>query len=381
MTTRRTAFVSYRPKTILNKHKRADHWFWTRYSAYPYIGCQHGCEFCYCREQKYSPYDDPNDFAHVIKVKENAPDLLRRALKNAPLDPIFTGDYQPLERKFEISRRMLEVCHEMGFPVFVLERNPGILRDLDLLKAIHERSRTVVAFSIITTPDSKEYDRVCQMEHLAPPAARRFAAMEKIAAAGIPVGVCMMPILPGLCDDEANFDAVARWTAGHGGSFVLASGLTLSDQQKEFFFTVLRERFPDLLGLYQKLYPPHSYGPADGSGRTLALRAREACVRFGIRDRMPRPIVPGEKRALNKRVVELLAEKLHELELNNAADLLLWKYRKAAWAIEDMEEEIGLLYRTMGLKGLQSIPDIGAGLAAEIGASIEANSTHNQAGR
>lgn len=381
MTTRRTTFIPYRPRTILNKHKRADHWFWTRYSAYPYIGCQHECEFCYCREQKYSPYDDPNDFAHVIKVKENAPDLLRRALKNAPLDPIFTGDYQPLERKFEISRRMLEVCHEMGFPVFVLERNPGILRDLDLLKAIHERSRTVVAFSIITTPDSKEYDRVCQMEHLAPPAAKRFAAMEKIAAAGIPVGVCMMPILPGLCDDEANFDAVARWTAGHGGSFVLASGLTLSDQQKEFFFTVLRERFPDLLGLYQKLYPPHSYGPADGSGRTLALRAREACVRFGIRDRMPRPIVPGEKRALNKRVVELLAEKLHELEMNNAADHLQWKYRKAAWAIEDMEEEIGLLYRTMGLKGLQAIPDIGTGLAAEIGALIEANSTHNQAGR
>ncbi|MBI5295892.1 MAG: hypothetical protein HY869_10475 [Chloroflexi bacterium] len=374
MTTRRTTFIPYRPRTVLNKHKRADHWFWTRYSAYPYIGCQHGCEFCYCREQKYSPYDDPHDFAHVIKVKENAPELLRRALKNAPLDPIFTGDYQPLERKFEISRRMLEVCHEMGFPVFVLERNPGILRDLDLLKAIHERSRAVVAFSIITTPDSQEYDRVCQMEHLAPPAAKRFAAMEKIAAAGIPVGVCMMPILPGLCDDEANFDAVARWTAGHGGSFVLASGLTLSDQQKEFFFTVLRERFPDLLGLYQRLYPPHSYGPADGSGRTLALRAREACARYGIRDRMPRPIVPGEKRALNKRVVERLAEKLHEMELNNEADHLLWKYRKAAWAVEDMEEEIGLLYRTMGLKGLQAIPDLGPGLGTEIAAWIDANS-------
>jgi len=70
---RRVSFVSCRPKTILNKHKRADHWFWTRYSAYPYIGCQHGCEFCYCREQKYSPYDDPHDFAYVIKVKENAP--------------------------------------------------------------------------------------------------------------------------------------------------------------------------------------------------------------------------------------------------------------------------------------------------------------------
>ena len=83
---RRTVFITYQPKTILNKSKRADHWFWTRYSAYPYIGCQHGCEFCYCRERKYSPYDDPLDFAYRIKVKENAADLLRKATTYLPAD-------------------------------------------------------------------------------------------------------------------------------------------------------------------------------------------------------------------------------------------------------------------------------------------------------
>lgn len=357
--TRKTTFTRYKPKTILNKAKRADHWFWTRYSAYPYLGCQHGCEFCYCREQKYSPYDDPTDFSHVIKVKENAPELLRRALKNAPLDAIFTADYQPAERKFGMSRRMLEVCLETGFPVFVLERNPGILRDLDLLKAIHKRSRVTVAFSIITTPDSKNYERVCQMEHLAPPAQKRFEAMQKIADAGIPVGTCMMPILPGLCDDPANLEAVTHWTANHGGSFVLASGLTLSDQQKEYFFGILRERFPDLLALYQRLYPPKSYGPAGMDWHKAALRIREACEKHGIHDRMPRPIVPGEKRALNKRIVEVLANQLYEKELNAEPDYRLWEYRKAAWAIEDMAEDIGLVYYTMGLKGLQAIPDAG----------------------
>ena len=366
MTSRKTIFISYKPKTILNKAKRADHWFWTRYSAYPYLGCQHGCEFCYCREQKYSPYDDPDDFSHVIKVKENAPELLRRALKNAPLDAIFTADYQPAERKFQMSRRMLEVCLETGFPVFVLERNPGILRDLDLLKAIHQKARATVAFSIITTPDSKNYERVCQMEHLAPPAKKRFEAMQKIAEAGIPVGTCMMPILPGLCDDAANLEAVVRWTANHGGSFVLASGLTLSDQQKEYFFGVLRERFPDLLALYQRLYPPKSYGPVGTDFHQIALRVREACEKHGIRDRMPRPIVPGEKRALNKRVVELLADQLHEMELNAEPDHRLWAYRKAAWAIEDMAEDIGLVYRTMGLKGLQTIPNVGQPLGTVV---------------
>lgn len=359
MTNRKATFIPYQPKTILNKGKRADHWFWTRYSAYPYIGCQHGCEFCYCREKKYCPHDDPLDFAYSIKIKENAPVLLRRALSRAPVDLVFTGDYQPVERKFGISRKMLEVCYELGFPVFVLERNPGVLRDLDLLQAINQRSPSVVPFSIISTPDSPNYDRVCQMEHLAPRAARRFAAMEKIAAAGILTGTVMMPILPGLCDDDVNLEAVVRWTADHGGKFVLLGGLTLSDQQKAYFFGVLRERFPDLLALYQKLYPEKSYGPADWSQQKIALRVRELCVKYGIRDRVPRPIIPSDKRALNKRIVEVLAERLYHMELENAPGYRLWAYRKAAWAVEDLEQDIGLVYRTMGLRGLQNIENVG----------------------
>jgi DNA repair photolyase len=363
---RRVTFVPYRPKTILNKHKRADHWFWTRYSAYPYLGCQHGCEFCYCREQKYSPYDDPDDFSYVIKVKENAPALLRRALGRTPVDQIFTGDYQPAERKFRLSRQMLEICHELGFPVFVLERNPTVLDDLDVLKAIHEKVHVVVAFSIISTPDAPNYERVCQMEHLAPKAEKCFEAMEKLAAAGIPTGTVAMPLLPGLCDDEITLESLARWTAGHGGEFVLASGLTLSDQQKVYFFNALRERFPDLLPVYRRLFPPKSYSQVGAGWREIALRVREGCVRYGILDRMPRTIILGEKRALNKRVVKALADIVYEMELNNESSYRVWAYRKAAWAIEDLEQDIDLVYRTMGLQGLQNIPNVGQELGQVI---------------
>lgn len=142
---------------------------------------------------------------------------------------------------------MLEVCLEADFPVFVLERSPFVLRDLDLLAAIHQRARAVVAFSIISTPDSPNRARVQAMERLAPPAEERFAAMARLAQAGIHSGTCFMPILPDLCDDEANLEAVVRWTADHGGTFVLAAGLTLADQQRAYFFDVLRERFPDLV--------------------------------------------------------------------------------------------------------------------------------------
>lgn len=370
--TRRTQFVPYQPKTILNKGKRADHWFWTRYSAYPYLGCQHGCEFCYCREQKYSPYDDPQDFAHVIKVKENAPALLRKALSRAPVDAIFTGDYQPAERKFELSRRMLEVCCELGFPVFVLERSPLVLRDLALIQDIHARARAVVAFSILTTPDSANYARVRQMEHLAPPAEKRFTAMRAFAQAGIPTGTCFMPVLPGLCDDDENLQNVVRWTAENGGQFVLTGGLTLSDQQRRYFFDVLSQRFPDLLPLYQRSYPPGSYGPAGGRGQELALGVHQLCQQAGLRDRVPRPIIPGEKRARNKRVVEVLADRLHLMELQNEAQHRLWAYRKAAWAVEDLEQDVGLVYTQMGVKGLASIPNVGPKLAKEIEAILSA---------
>lgn len=208
------------------------------------VGCVR--QYCYCRERKYCPFDDLDDFGHVVQVKENAPDLLRWALSRTPVDVVGTGDYQPAERKFGLSRRMLEVCLELGFPVFVLERSPLVLRDQALLQAIDERAAAVVAFSIISTPDNSAYGRVREMECLAPQAEKRFAAMEQLARAGIMTGTCMMPILPKLCDDDANLQYIVKWTVEHGGQFVLAGALTLADQQRDFFLGVLEERFPDL---------------------------------------------------------------------------------------------------------------------------------------
>jgi DNA repair photolyase len=368
---RKAVFLPYRPKSILNKHKRADHWFWTRYSAYPYLGCQHGCDFCYCRERKYSPYDDPADFARVIRVKENAPELLRRALERTPVDMVFTGDYQPAESKFRLSRSMLEVCYDLGFPVFVLERSPLVGRDLDVLQAIHEKARVVVAFSLIATPESGHYTQVRDLERLSPSAEKRLAAMERFAAAGIPTGTCFMPILPGLCDDDANLEAVIRATADHGGSFVLAGGLTLADQQRSYFLGVLGERFGEWIGLYERLYPPGSYAAAGYDQRSVGLRVRELCVRFGLKDRIPRPILAQDKRRLNKRVVEALANDAYRMELEGAPSARIWAYRKAAWSIEDLEQDVGLVQRSLGRKGLQAIEHVGPRLAELVEAHLQ----------
>jgi len=331
------------------------------------VGCVR--QYCYCRERKYCPFDDLNDFGYVIKVKENAPELLRKALSRLPVDVVCTGDYQPAEKKFEVSRRILEVCLELGFPVSVLERSPLVLRDLDLLKEINQRAPSVVFFSMISAPDSPTYERVRQMENLAPRMEKRYAAMEQIAKAGILTGISMMPILPGLCDTDENLEATIRCTANHGGKFVVAGGLTLADQQREYFFGILRERFPDLLPLYERIYPhpTASYGGVrSGDPHAIGRRIRDLCRQYGISDRMPRPIIPGDKRALNKRIVEALANQCYWLELDNAPGQRVWAYRKAAWAIEDLEQDLGLIYRQMGRKGLEGIENVGPRLTGVV---------------
>jgi hypothetical protein len=175
-----------------------------------------------------------------------------------------------------------------------------------------------------------------------------------------------MPILPGVCDSDANLAAVVHATADHGGRFVLVGGLTLADQQRDYFFGVLRERFPDLVDPYERLYPAGSYGAVGQPWPVTGQRIRELCRQAGIADRMPRPIIPGEKLALNKQVVETLANRAYELELDDAPAQRVWDHRKAAWAVEDLEQDVGLVYRTMGLRGLQSIRDVGPEMAGKI---------------
>ncbi|RPH75421.1 MAG: hypothetical protein EHM80_16285, partial [Nitrospiraceae bacterium] len=132
---------------------------------------------------------------------------------------------------------------------------------------------------------------------------------------------------------------------------------------------VLRERFPDLLPLYERMYPhpTASYGGVRaGDPHAIGRRIHELCAQYGISDRMPRPIIPGDKRALNNRIVEALANECYWMDLNHAPAQRVWAYRKAAWAIEDTEQDVGLIYRAMGRKGLEGIENVGPRMAEVI---------------
>jgi DNA repair photolyase len=360
-------FVPYQAKKILNVYKHIDGgWFWNKYSAYPYIGCQFGCEFCYQREPKYLPYPDPNDFDKVIKVKLNAPELLRKELSKVPVDLISTGDYQPAEKKFGLSGKLLEVVLEKGFPVLIIERSPLVTKDLDLVKAINEKTFAVVLFSA-SFADSKTLKQI--FEPKSPAVKLRFQTMEKIASHGILTGTAFMPILPFISDSEADLEAVVKMTQDHGGGFVLGGGLTLSGYQKERYMSVISRHYPELVPKYHELYGGN-YQASYGYGMPIAKKVRELCHKHGIKDRMPRWIPRGPL-AVNKRIAEKLFFKVYDLELAMENRYKIWAYRKAAWAIDELDKSIEQLYASQGLNGLLDIPNIGKKLATEIEAMLE----------
>ncbi|MCW4016921.1 MAG: radical SAM protein [Candidatus Bathyarchaeota archaeon] len=353
--------VAYKAKKILNTHKHADSWFWDKYSAHPYIGCEHGCEYCYSREKKYSRYENPNDFSKIIKIKENAPELLRKKLAKVPKDIIIVGDYQPVEEKTELSRKMLQVCLDYKFPVSLLEKSPLILRDIDLIEQINTQSWASVTFSIITTKDDKTKNL---FEPKTPSTSSRFSAIKKFSNKGILAGVAFMPILPFIYDDDDNLEAVVKATAEHGGKFVLAGGLTLASTQKEHYMKLLAEHFPELIPKYQRLYGDN-YGPECSYSGELGKKVSRLCKKYGLMDRMPR-YVPNGPLAINKQVSEKLQNKLYRMELDCTSQYKIWAYRKAAWTLEELTESVSEIYAQKGRNGLESLKDVGKSLATEI---------------
>ncbi|HEY4761065.1 MAG TPA: radical SAM protein, partial [Thermoguttaceae bacterium] len=199
-------FQEIQSKKIVNVHKHVDGpWFWTKYSAHPYIGCRSGCEFCYFRSGWYLGRRDPDSFNTLIQVKTNAVELLRKELARLRPDVISCGDWQqPAEDRYRLSRAMIKMVNEMQFPLFVVERSPLLVRDLDLLQDIQRSTWASVVYSI------SNLDPVLKQafEPRSPGLQRRLQAIRLLADAGISVGVALMPVIPYLGDDAKHLEEV-----------------------------------------------------------------------------------------------------------------------------------------------------------------------------
>lgn len=208
-----TLFLKDQTRSIISYNDSPDVGFDA--SINPYRGCEHGCIYCYARpNHEYLGFSAGLDFETKILVKENAPDLLRRELSSPKWEPQViaisgvTDAYQPIERRLKLTRRCLEVLAEFRNPVVIVTKNELVTRDIDVLGEL-ARVEGAMVFVSVTSLDG---DLSRELEPRASQPARRLAAIEALSAAGIPTGVLIAPVIPGLTDHEipAIISAVAK---------------------------------------------------------------------------------------------------------------------------------------------------------------------------
>lgn len=215
-------------------------------SINPYRGCSHGCVYCFARPtHEYLGMSAGLDFETKVLVKEEAPALLRKQLSSLRWEPKVlsmsgvTDCYQPVEKKLRVTRGCLEVLAEFRNPVAVVTKNHLVTRDIDLLSDLARHAAAVVAVSLTTLDD--DLRRVMEPRTSRP--ARRLAAIEKLAEAGIPVGVMTAPVIPGLTDHELpNLLSAA---ADAGATFAAYVPVRLPHAVAPLFEDWLSRHFPD----------------------------------------------------------------------------------------------------------------------------------------
>lgn len=239
-----TKFIEVFPRTIINEVKSPD--VPLDRSVNPYQGCEHGCSYCYARNShEYWGYDAGLGFERNVLYKSNAPELLEAALskKNYRPVPIMlsgnTDCYQPIERKFGITRRLLEVLLRFNHPVGIITKNSLIERDMDVLSQLAQRRLATVAISI-TTLDEELRQR---LEPRTAAAHRRLKTVQRLSDAGIPVFVMMAPVIPGLNSSEVP--SIAELAAAHGASGIGHQMVRLNGHLADLFSQWLSEHYPD----------------------------------------------------------------------------------------------------------------------------------------
>ena len=231
-------------RTILSYNTSPDVGF--HVSVNPYRGCEHGCIYCYARpSHEWLGFSSGLDFETNILVKEDAPELLDKALASRSWKPqgIFfsgiTDCYQPIERQLALTRGCLSVMAKYHNPVCIVTKNALVKRDCDILAQLAE-DQAVIVFLSVTTLDAELARR---LEPRASTPARRLAALSALSEAGIPVGVMVAPIIPGLTDHEIPviLEAAARAGAQFAGHTIVRLPYSVSN----LFTQWLDDHFPD----------------------------------------------------------------------------------------------------------------------------------------
>ena len=245
-----------------------------------YRGCTHGCIYCDSRSRCYGfthPFED-------IEVKRNAPALLEQKLRSkrkkcmigtgAMCDP-----YLHCEEELRLTRACLEIIDRYGFGVSVLTKSDRILRDMDLLGSIQEKSKAVAQMTLTTWDD-----RLCRIiEPEVCVTSRRLEVLRTMKEAGIPTVVWMTPLLPFINDTKENLKGILEGCleAGVKGILCFGMGLTLREGNREYFYQALDRHFPGLRREYQRRYG-NAYELPSPRHRELQQIFEDTCAKAGI---------------------------------------------------------------------------------------------------
>ena len=264
-------------------------------SINPYRGCEHGCVYCFARPtHAYLGLSPGLDFESKLFMKPDAPELLERELSAPRYTPrtiaigTNTDPYQPIERRYEIMRRILEVLERAGHPVGIVTKSNLITRDIDILGRMAARNLAKVAVSV-TTLDPK-LARI--MEPRAPTPPRRLEALRQLAAAGIPTSVMVAPVGPAINDAEIERILDAAKAAGvEGAGYVLLRlPLEVRDLFKEWLMANFPDRYRHVFALIRQMRGGKDYDAQWGKRMTgsgpyawmIGRRIEQACARLGL---------------------------------------------------------------------------------------------------
>lgn len=234
-------------KSILQRANHSEEWFGIDYNMNLYKGCCHKCIYCDSRSNCYQV----EDFDRV-RAKENEINILNQELKNKRKKGVIgigamSDTYNPFEEKYKITRKALELIDYYGFGVSIETKSNLIIRDIDLFKKIDSKSNVILKFTVTTADDklSKIIEAgVCE-------SFKRFKAMKELASAGLFAGTLLTPIIPFITDSEENIKNVIKLSYENGAKFVFSmGGVTLRENQREYFFEELDKKFPGLKEKY-----------------------------------------------------------------------------------------------------------------------------------
>lgn len=282
-----TRFYEVRARSVLNRVPEKSRMPF-RWTVNPFRGCSHGCEFCFARPtHTYLGFNAGRDFVKEIVVKVNAPEVLRTELAKRTWKREHvalgtnTDPYQWVEGRYRLMEGIWEALRDAANPCSILTKSPLLLRDLALMLQIAERASFSASLSIPTL-DEKAWR---ETEPHTPNPNARLEAVAELNRAGIPTGVLIAPLMPGINDSPEQVEELLERVTEAGATSVGGVALHLRGEVRDVFMGWLRSQRPDLVPRYERLYRKGAYAPVEERRRLAKLvRRREWPSSFRLRD-------------------------------------------------------------------------------------------------